>query len=92
MIEINHLVKRYGNHTAVDDLTLKMESGKIYGFLGPNGAGKSTTMNLITGYIAATDGEIRINGYDIYKQPSRKKCALLSYGSLKKYLLNRKDK
>ena len=48
MIEINHLVKKYGSHVAVDDLSLTVEPGKIYGFLGPNGAGKSTTMNIIT--------------------------------------------
>ena len=54
MIEVNNLVKRYGNHTAVDHLSFKIEKGKIYGFLGPNGAGKSTTMNMITGYIAST--------------------------------------
>ena len=56
MIEISHLTKKYGEHVAVDDLSLKIEQGKIYGFLGPNGAGKSTTMNIITGYIGATQG------------------------------------
>ena len=55
MIEVNNLVKRYGDHTAVDHLSFKIEKGKIYGFLGPNGAGKSTTMNMITGYIASTE-------------------------------------
>ncbi len=75
MIEINHLVKKYGNHVAVDDLSLTVEPGKIYGFLGPNGAGKSTTMNIITGYLAATSGEVKLNGYDILKQPEEaKKC------------------
>ena len=59
MIEINHLVKKYGSHVAVDDLSLTVEPGKIYGFLGPNGAGKSTTMNIITGYLAATSGEVK---------------------------------
>ena len=54
MIEVNNLVKRYGDHTAVDHLSFKIEKGKIYGFLGPNGAGKSTTMNMITGYIAVS--------------------------------------
>ena len=58
MIEINHLVKKYGSHVAVDDLSLTVEPGRIYGFLGPNGAGKSTTMNIITGYLAATGGAI----------------------------------
>ncbi|MCI5919661.1 MAG: ABC transporter ATP-binding protein [Roseburia sp.] len=75
MIEINHLVKKYGSHVAVDDLSLTVEPGKIYGFLGPNGAGKSTTMNIITGYLAATSGEVKLNGYDILKQPEEaKKC------------------
>ena len=51
MIEVQHLTKRYGSHTAVDDLSFTAEPGKIYGFLGPNGAGKSTTMNMMTGYL-----------------------------------------
>jgi bacitracin transport ATP-binding protein BcrA len=75
VIEINHLVKKYGSHVAVDDLSLTVEPGKIYGFLGPNGAGKSTTMNIITGYLAATSGEVKINGFDVLKQPEEaKKC------------------
>ncbi len=75
MIEINHLVKKYGSHVALDDLSLTVEPGKIYGFLGPNGAGKSTTMNIITGYLAATSGEVKINGFDVLKQPEEaKKC------------------
>ena len=75
MIEIKHLVKKYGNHVAVDDLSLEVEPGKIYGFLGPNGAGKSTTMNMITGYLGATSGEVKINGHDIFKEPEEaKKC------------------
>lgn len=75
MIEINHLVKKYGSHVAVDDLSLTVEPGKIYCFLGPNGAGKSTTMNIITGYLAATSGEVKINGFDVLKQPEEaKKC------------------
>ena len=75
MIEINHLVKKYGSHVAVNDLSLTVEPGKIYGFLGPNGAGKSTTMNIITGYLGATSGEVKINGYDIFTQPEEaKKC------------------
>ena len=75
MIEINHLVKKYGSHVAIDDLSLTVEPGKIYGFLGPNGAGKSTTMNIITGYLAATSGEVKINGFDVLKQPEEaKKC------------------
>ena len=75
MIEINHLVKKYEEHVAVDDLTLTVEPGKIYGFLGPNGAGKSTTMNMITGYLGATSGEVKINGHDIFADPQEaKKC------------------
>lgn len=75
MIEINHLVKKYGDHVAVDDLSLTVEPGKIYGFLGPNGAGKSTTMNIITGYLGATSGEVKINGFDIFANPEEaKKC------------------
>lgn len=75
MIEINHLVKKYGSHVAVDDLSLTVEPGRIYGFLGPNGAGKSTTMNIITGYLAATGGKVKINGFDVLKQPEEaKKC------------------
>ena len=75
VIEINNLVKKYGDHMAVDDLSLTVEPGKIYGFLGPNGAGKSTTMNIITGYLGATSGEVKINGHDIFKEPEEaKKC------------------
>ena len=75
MIEITHLTKKYGTHVAVDDLNLTIEPGRIYGFLGPNGAGKSTTMNMITGYLGATEGIIKINGFDILAQPEdAKKC------------------
>ena len=75
MIEITHLTKKYGTHVAVDDLNLTIEPGRIYGFLGPNGAGKSTTMNMITGYLGATEGTIKINGFDILAQPEdAKKC------------------
>ena len=75
MIEVNNLVKRYGDHTAVDHLSFKIEKGKIYGFLGPNGAGQSTTMNMITGYIASTEGTVTIDGHDILDEPEQaKKC------------------
>ncbi len=75
MIEIDNLVKKYGEHVAVDHLSLTVEPGKIYGFLGPNGAGKSTTMNIITGYLGATSGTVTINGHDIFKEPEEaKKC------------------
>ena len=63
MIEVKNLVKRYGSHLAVDHLNFTVEKGQIYGFLGPNGAGKSTTMNIITGYIASTEGTV-----DVYKR------------------------
>lgn len=75
MIEVNNLVKQYGDHTAVDHLSFKVEKGQIYGFLGPNGAGKSTTMNIMTGYLSATSGEVMINGYNIFEEPEEaKKC------------------
>lgn len=69
MIEVTDLTKKYGNHVAVDHLSFKVEKGQIYGFLGPNGAGKSTTMNMLTGYLAATEGKVTINGKDIQKEP-----------------------
>lgn len=75
MIEVRHLTKRYGAHLAVDDLSFTVESGKIYGLLGPNGAGKSTTMNIITGCLAASEGEVIVNGHDIFEEPvAAKKC------------------
>lgn len=76
MIEVEHLTKRYGSHTAVDDISFTVEDGCIYGLLGPNGAGKSTTMNIITGYISATDGTVRINGHDIVEEPAAAKACI----------------
>lgn len=73
MIEVKHLIKRYGTHTAVNDVSFSIDKGRIYGFLGPNGAGKTTTMNIITGYLAATDGQVTVNGYDILKEPEKAK-------------------
>lgn len=73
MIEVRNLVKKYGNHLAVDYLDFKLESGKVYGFLGPNGAGKSTTMNIMTGYLGATEGQVIIGGRDILKEPEAAK-------------------
>ena len=73
MIEVQHLTKRYGSHTAVDDLSFTAEPGKIYGFLGPNGAGKSTTMNMMTGYLAPSEGTILYDGTDIQKEPEKAK-------------------
>lgn len=79
MIEVRNLVKKYGNHIAVNHLNFTVEKGKIYGFLGPNGAGKSTTMNMITGYIASTEGEIMIDGHNILEEPevAKKKIGYL---------------
>ena len=75
MIQVEDLVKKYGGHTAVDHLSFTVEKGQIYGFLGPNGAGKSTTMNVMTGYIAANSGTVKINDYDILREPEKaKKC------------------
>lgn len=73
MIEIEHLTKRYGGHTAVSDLNFTVDSGQIYGFLGPNGAGKSTTMNIMTGCLSATEGAVRIDGHDIFEEPEQAK-------------------
>ncbi|HHU73597.1 MAG TPA: ATP-binding cassette domain-containing protein [Clostridiales bacterium] len=73
MIEVKNLVKRYGDHTAVDHLSFTVDKGQILGFLGPNGAGKSTTMNIITGYISASEGTVTVNGLDIYEEPKEVK-------------------
>ena len=78
MIEVSHLTKKYGRHTAVSDVSFTIEKGHIYGLLGPNGAGKSTTMNIITGCLAATEGEVKIGGFDIFEQPRQAK-ALIGY-------------
>lgn len=75
MIEVSNLTKKYGNHIALDHVSFKVEKGHIYGLLGPNGAGKSTTMNILTGYIAPTEGNVVINGYDMALKPHKaKKC------------------
>lgn len=75
MIEVKNLTKCYGKHLAVDNLSFTVEKGQIYGFLGPNGAGKSTTMNIMTGYLGATKGEVLIDGHDILKEPEEaKRC------------------
>ena len=75
MLEVKNLVKKYGDHLAVDHLSFHVEKGQIYGFLGPNGAGKSTTMNIMRGYIASTDGEVIINGHNILEEREEaKKC------------------
>jgi len=73
LIEVKNLVKRYQDHVAVDNLNFTIENGKIYGLLGPNGAGKSTTMNMMTGYLASTQGSIIIDGHDILQEPEKAK-------------------
>lgn len=75
MIQVENISKKYGEHTAVENLSFTVDKGQIYGFLGPNGAGKSTTMNIMTGYIAAGSGTVKINGVDILTEPEKaKKC------------------
>ena len=69
MIEVQHLTKRYGPVTAVDDVSFKAERGEILGFLGPNGAGKTTTMRILTGYMPPTEGKAIVAGYDVLEQP-----------------------
>ena len=76
LIEVRDLVKRYGEHVAVDHLSFKVEKGQIYGFLGPNGAGKTTTMNIMTGYIGPTEGEVIINGHNILEEPEEAKRSI----------------
>ena len=70
MIEVTNLVRRYGPHIAVDHASFKIEKGEIVGFLGPNGAGKSTTMNILTGYLSATEGTVKVDGQDILEYPT----------------------
>ena len=76
MIEVSHLTKRYGAHTAVDDISFTVEDGCIYGLLGPNGAGKSTTMNVITGYLSPSSGTVSIDGHDIQEDPQAAKACI----------------
>ena len=73
MIEVKNVTKKYGKFVAVDDISFTINEGEIIGLLGPNGAGKSTTMNMLTGFIEQTDGEIIINGYDMLKKPKKAK-------------------
>ena len=69
MVEVQHVTKRYGSLTAVDDISFRVERGEILGFLGPNGAGKTTTMRILTGYLSATEGQARVAGFDLFEQP-----------------------
>ncbi|MGN0379271.1 MAG: ABC transporter ATP-binding protein [Butyrivibrio sp.] len=73
MITVEHLVKCYGDFKAVDDLSFEIEDGHVYGFLGPNGAGKSTTMNIMTGCLSATEGHVKVDGYDIFEEADKAK-------------------
>ena len=88
MIEVKNLVKKYGSHLAVDHLNFTVDTGQIYGFLGPNGAGKSTTMNIMTGYLGATEGEVLINGHNILEEPE---AAPGKYGLLRLRYLEKSD-
>ena len=75
MISVKHLTKYYGDHLAVDDISIEIAEGHVYGFLGPNGAGKSTTMNIMTGCLSATAGTVLIDGHDIFEEPNEaKRC------------------
>ncbi len=76
MIEVKNLVKDYYGNVAVDGLSFTVEEGEIVGFLGPNGAGKSTTMNIITGYLSATEGQVIVNGYDVFEDPEKAKKSI----------------
>jgi ABC-2 type transport system ATP-binding protein len=75
IIEIEHLTKRYGTKTAVDDVSFSVKSGEIFGFLGPNGAGKTTTLKIIVGLLQPTSGSVRVAGFDIQTQPLQAKAA-----------------
>ena len=79
MIEINGITKRYGNKIAANDVSFTVNAGEIMGFLGPNGAGKTTTMNILTGYLSATEGTAKIDGIDILENPieAKKKIGFL---------------
>ena len=76
MIEINNLVKRYGDKKAVKGISFTVNDGEVLGFLGPNGAGKTTTMNIITGYLSSTSGTVKVNGHDILEEPELAKKAI----------------
>lgn len=74
MVEVRNLTKKYGDKLAVNNISFKVEKGEILGFLGPNGAGKSTTMNMLTGYISSTSGQVLIDGIDILEDPKKAKA------------------
>ena len=76
MIEVSHLTKKYGGHLAVDDVSFTVEDGQIYGLLGPNGAGKSTIMNLLTGYLSATSGQVTVAGHPLPEEADEAKACV----------------
>lgn len=76
MIEVSHLTKKYGRHLAVDDVSFTVEDGQIYGLLGPNGAGKSTIMNLLTGYLSATSGQVTVAGHPLPEEADEAKACV----------------
>ena len=76
MIEVQNLTKRYGSHLAVNDISFTVDEGEVVGFLGPNGAGKSTTMNILTGYLSASSGSAKINGFEILENPNQAKASI----------------
>jgi len=76
LIEVKNLTKRYGRHLALDNISFTVDEGEILGFLGPNGAGKTTTMNIMTGYIASTEGDVLIGGVDIIDEPEKAKAQI----------------
>lgn len=76
MIEVSHLTKKYGGHLAVDDVSFTVEDGQIYGLLGPNGAGKSTIMNILTGYLSATSGQVTVAGHPLPEEADGAKACV----------------
>lgn len=76
MIEGSHLTKKYGGHLAVDDVSFTVEDGQIYGLLGPNGAGKSTIMNILTGYLSATSGQVTVAGHPLPEEADEAKACV----------------
>lgn len=76
MIEVSHLTKKYGGHLAVDDVSFTVEDGQIYGLLGPNGAGKSTIMNILTGYLSATSGQVTVAGHPLPEEADEAKVCV----------------
>lgn len=76
MIEVSHLTKKYGGHLAVDDVSFTVEDGQIYGLLGPNGAGKSTIMNILTGYLSATGGQVTVAGHPLPEEADEAKACV----------------